>query len=758
MATVQEAVRRLRIESTSRGVSETTDKLKALHQAQEGVIVTSREKERATQSMERRLQSIQKQYDANYRAERALANVERDLKTAVDQGLISIGRKNELMALAAQRHGAAATAATAHRTALTGLATQMGMVKGLMGGMLLGGVAGIVGGALGALTGGQFISASVEQEKSLAQLDAVIRSTGGAAGYTSRELATMASELQAVTSYGDEAVMSSQAMLLTFTRIGRDVFPKAQETILNVATAMNQDLKSSTVQIGKALNDPVAGLTALARVGIQFTKEQKEQIKGHVETGRVIDAQRVILAELEVQFGGSARAARDTLGGALAALKNAFGDLFEVSGGGAEDLRSQIERVVSLLSDPRTQAAVQGFGSFLLAEFGAAVKAARDAYLEISYIVNELKNARFSNVLPYAYGDGAERRLADRSLRIGIGSQLTEADASRFYDVTGRRLPQPSGGPRGGSPLGEPDAEEKKRDQFDRATESIRKQTLALEVQAKTFGMGTVEAARFRIEQELLGAAEAAKIERTPELLAKIDQAVNKYAEATAQVERLRQAQESLNQVRTLTQGFFTDMVSGFRQGETASESFRKAIDRLIGKLGDLAIDRAFDLVFGNSRGQGGIFSAASLAGGGKGGLLGGILIPGILHSGGVVGLPGMSRGVPSNIFVGANRFATGGIAGIGPDEVPIIAHRNEEVIRRDDPRHRWNGGGEAQTLTVRVIVNDEKFSAYVEDGAGRVVARSTPEIVGAAVAQSNVQAPGAVGRYQNERGGEYRV
>lgn len=61
-----------------------------------------------------------------------------------------------------------------------------------------------------------------------------------------------------------------------------------------------------------------------------------------------------------------------------------------------------------------------------------------------------------------------------------------------------------------------------------------------------------------------------------------------------------------------------------------------------------------------------------------------------ILHEGGIVGAPAPVRMVPPGSFLGARHFKQGGITS---DEVPIIAHKGEEVLRRDDPRHQLNGG-----------------------------------------------------------------
>jgi hypothetical protein len=164
-----------------------------------------------------------------------------------------------------------------------------------------------------------------------AQLAAALKSTGNAAGQTVQGLNEHAAALQRVTVFGDDAIIEAQNLLLTFTQIQGDTFPKATEAVLDVAQAMGTDLKSAAIQVGKALNDPVLGVQALARSGIQFTQSQKDQIKTLVESGKQLEAQRIILKELETQFGGSAEAARNTLGGALAALNNSFGDLFEIS-------------------------------------------------------------------------------------------------------------------------------------------------------------------------------------------------------------------------------------------------------------------------------------------------------------------------------------------------------------------------------------------------------------------------------------------
>jgi hypothetical protein len=177
-----------------------------------------------------------------------------------------------------------------------------------------------------------------QQQDVEAQLAAVIKSTGGAAGLSAEQIKGMAKELQGVTNFSDDAILSGQNLLLTFTNIGEDVFPRATETMLDMATALGTDAKSGAIQLGKALNDPTEGISALTRVGVTFTEQQKEQIKAMQEAGDMAGAQTVILDELQKEFGGSARALADPAD----QLKNAFVDFKEVVGGAVLPLVEQL--------------------------------------------------------------------------------------------------------------------------------------------------------------------------------------------------------------------------------------------------------------------------------------------------------------------------------------------------------------------------------------------------------------------------------
>lgn len=201
-------------------------------------------------------------------------------------------------------------------------------LKGLLGNLAK------IGGAIAAMRGLQQVintsidnyRQSVEAESKLAS---VLESTGNVLGVTQKELSTYASELQNATGVSDDLITNSQALLATFTKIGSDVFPRATEIALDLSKAFGQDLKSSTIQIGKALQDPIQGVSALRRVGVQLSEEQTDMIKNFVELGDVASAQKVILGELETQVGGVARAFGKTTVGQMDVFKENLGDLSE---------------------------------------------------------------------------------------------------------------------------------------------------------------------------------------------------------------------------------------------------------------------------------------------------------------------------------------------------------------------------------------------------------------------------------------------
>jgi len=157
------------------------------------------------------------------------------------------------------------------------------------------------------------------------QINAALESTGRAAEFTAEELGDMASGLQALSNYGDEDILQGVTLqLLRFDAIGRDIFPRAQKLVIDLAESMG-GVENSARTLGISLADPTLGLTRLRRIGVAFNSTQEEQIKNFVETGKTAEAQAVLMSALEDRFGGLALASVS----ATTQMKNAWGDYLE---------------------------------------------------------------------------------------------------------------------------------------------------------------------------------------------------------------------------------------------------------------------------------------------------------------------------------------------------------------------------------------------------------------------------------------------
>ena len=174
-----------------------------------------------------------------------------------------------------------------------------------------------------------FVAETSEGQFATARLKAALEAAGGVSGRSLESLQAQASALQDVSIYSDEAVMGMMSLLASMHDIRGEIFNRAIPAIVNLASLMETDLKSAALQVGKALQDPENGLTALTRVGIKFTDAQKELIAEFIAANNYAAAQEVILSTLEGRAGTTARELRDTLGGALVVLKNKFKELFE---------------------------------------------------------------------------------------------------------------------------------------------------------------------------------------------------------------------------------------------------------------------------------------------------------------------------------------------------------------------------------------------------------------------------------------------
>ncbi|QFT53546.1 phage tail length tape measure family protein [Microbulbifer sp. THAF38] len=212
----------------------------------------------------------------------------------------------------------------------------------------LGGVSGRVGALNGLLTSGasswalfgagvagvtavmyQSIRAGEEMERQQLKIEALLKATGGASGRTAEQLDEQARSVARATLASVSGIREAQGVLVTFKTVQGPVFDDAIRLSQDLAAVMGGDAKSAALQLGKALEDPATGLTALKRSGVSFTEQEKEQIKTMQESGRVAEAQRMILLKLQQQVGGAGAAEAGGLTGATDSLGQAWEEFLE---------------------------------------------------------------------------------------------------------------------------------------------------------------------------------------------------------------------------------------------------------------------------------------------------------------------------------------------------------------------------------------------------------------------------------------------
>lgn len=260
--------------------------------------------------------------------------------------------------------------ATAERS-MGGLEGQTGRTGGAIGSMKKAaiGLGSVL--AVGQLAKGigSAISRAEEMDSKYAITTQIIESTGGAAGLSATQIQQMSKEMAMTTGLDKSVATEAANVLLTFTNIkgavgeANDVFGRAHDITADMATVFGGSAVDASKQLGKALNDPIGGVSALSRVGVQFTDQQKEQIRTLVESGDVLGAQKIILNELETQVGGTAEASAD----ATAIMARGFDELTEAIG---MELLPIVQKIAPALGDMAA-----GVGGSI-SNFGVGVQAA----------------------------------------------------------------------------------------------------------------------------------------------------------------------------------------------------------------------------------------------------------------------------------------------------------------------------------------------------------------------------------------------
>lgn len=312
--------------------------------------------------------------------------------------------------------------------------------------------------------------------------------------------------------------------------------------------------------------------------------------------------------------------------------------------------------------------------------------------------------------------------------------------------------------------------------EYTRLQKSLEKQVVSLKAEAETYGQGEYAIEKYRVQQQLLLAAEQAKLKMSPELRKQIEgiaDAYGKAAENAAKIKlrtdlafeqgqlgrsdieasvasRLRsaglpvdlQSTEAnlirINEQLRISKDLSTDFALDFgrtlreelRSGASAWEAFQKAgmnaLTRLTDKLMDMAISNLVAKAFGGATGGFNLFSLFGSSGSSAGSSIG----ASVFHQGTLSASRGSNaRYVHPAYFDDAPRYHNGTPgAGIGPDEVPAILKRGEPVFKSmDQARQMFGGGGKDVHVTVETFVNengnwDAKVTSIAQRESGNAV------------------------------------
>lgn len=217
--------------------------------------------------------------------------------------------------------------ATAIQGPMGGVASRISVVNSLFSSG-----AGVVAGFAAALAGVvavsyQSLKVFNEYEKAQLRTEALVRATGSAAGFSAEQLQLQADSVALNTLASVQGITEAQNVLLTFKSVSGETFKQAVTLSQDMAAVFGGTAKDKALQLGKALEDPVAGINALKRSGVSFTASQRDVIRSMVEMGDVAGAQQVILNQLAGQVGGAGSAEAGGLAGSIDTLGQRWDEL-----------------------------------------------------------------------------------------------------------------------------------------------------------------------------------------------------------------------------------------------------------------------------------------------------------------------------------------------------------------------------------------------------------------------------------------------
>lgn len=164
---------------------------------------------------------------------------------------------------------------------------------------------------------GDAVDKAAIQQTAEKEVAAALESTGREVANNTEHFKKYASELQNATTFGDEQILSAQALMIQLTKLDREGLDMATKGAIGLASVYKTDLQAATTLVGKAL---AGNYGALSRYGIMVERTATDEEK------RVS-----VLQQLQVMYQ-RAEAEVDTYSGTMDQLSNVYGDLKEKVG------------------------------------------------------------------------------------------------------------------------------------------------------------------------------------------------------------------------------------------------------------------------------------------------------------------------------------------------------------------------------------------------------------------------------------------
>lgn len=289
-----------------------------------------------------------------------------------------------------------------------------GLAAGALTAGLIAGTAAVAGLAVGL---GKAVSEATQAETLLTRLSTVITSTGGAAGFTLDDARALGEQFELLAGGSDDTVLAIMEMGLRMGNVSKEQMPAFIQTVLDLAAATGQDATGAARLLAQALEDPTSALGRFRRIGIQFTDEQKKQIKTLQEAGDEAGAMAILMKRLGEATSGAAAAQAGTLAGQWEIMHNQFGET-------AEDIGTAFLPVIHQLVDRFITPAIP-----IIRSFGDVIGNALSVFFKTGNLSAVIM--RLSNLISATFGRNAGQVFA----RFGVA-------LTGVYDWLREKIPQ----------------------------------------------------------------------------------------------------------------------------------------------------------------------------------------------------------------------------------------------------------------------------------------------------------------------------